>query len=257
MNDRTHNKAALIASAAIALLFFAAAAAGIYFFQFTAIGYRMSVPFRPSFEKIGENVYINKLDQEEKDSELGTIKDMIAEAKERVGECFGELSGSDKTVIILCDDKGMLESLGGDHDTKTVFFPTQKSYISLSPDYFTVDVLAHELTHAELHSRLSLDAIKKLPTWFDEGLAMQNDNRRSYGDEAWAELTDNGANTVAPSDMDTPEEFYAGTEDDIRLRYVCAKREVADWLSERGRQGVDDLIDKLNSGEDFYTAYGE
>ena len=34
--------------------------ADVYIFQFTGLGYRMSVPYRSSFEKVADNIYVNK-----------------------------------------------------------------------------------------------------------------------------------------------------------------------------------------------------
>ena len=80
--------------------------------------------------------------------------------------------------------------------------------------------------HAELRSRLSAKAQKAIPTWFDEGLALQNDYRERYSEAQWIAQTDNGKNTVALEDMDTPAEFYAGEAEDRRFRYLNAKHEL-------------------------------
>lgn len=50
--------------------------------------------------------------------------------------------------------------------------------------------------------------------------------------------------------------FYAGTADDRRFRYLNAKHEVSEWMETHKRQGLRELLDKLNDGEDFNTAYG-
>lgn len=68
--------------------------------------------------------------------------------------------------------------------------------------------------------------------------------------------TDNGKNTVAPENMDTPAEFYAGEAKDRRFRYLNTKHELNEWLATHGQQDLLELIDQLNKGEDFYTAYG-
>jgi len=52
------------------------------------------------------------------------------------------------------------------------------SYIVVSPEYLNVDILAHELTHAEVHARVFTGRLwdwLSIPTWFDEGIALQND----------------------------------------------------------------------------------
>ena len=223
----------------------------VCFFQFTAIGYRMTVPYRSAFSEIADNIYINT----EYPGDREEIIELIDSAKERVKEFFGDLCCLDETVITICDDEHLLSNLGGDHDTKITYFPVEKHYISVSDEYLSIDILAHELTHAELHTRLSVSAQKKTPTWFDEGIALQNDYREQYGFEAWFEQTDNGSHTVALDDMDEASEFYAGTAADRRFRYLNAKHEVDGWMETHKRQGLLELIDKMNNGEAFLFAY--
>lgn len=241
----------VIISVIISLLLLIAAAV-VCFFEFNPTGYRMSVPHRASFEKISDNVYVNRYYSGNRDE----VTYLIDEAKSRVADFYGSLTCLDHTFIIICDDEKLLAKLGGDHDTQTVLFPAKKSYISISTEYLNVDVLAHELTHAELKERLSNKALRKIPTWFDEGIALQNDYREQYGPAAWAEQTNSGINIAAHEDMDTAAEFYSGTKEDRRFRYLNAKHDVAEWLKTHGLQGFMDLIDRLNSGEDFGAAYG-
>ena len=223
--------------------------AAVYIFQFTGLGYRMSVPYRSSFEKVADNIYVNK-------NYSGNIKEAIQlteEALERDRAFFGELQCTDTTIIIFCDDDKLLSKLDGDHDTKTSY--TKKNYISVSDEYLNIDIIAHEFTHAELRTRLNVKALKSIPTWFDEGLATQNDYREQYGLKAWIEQTDNGKNTVPLEDMDTGSEFYADPVEDRRFRYLNAKHEVSEWMEIHGQKGLLELLDKLNSGEEFDTAY--
>ena len=223
--------------------------AAVYIFQFTGLGYRMSVPYRSSFEKVADNIYVNK-------NYSGNIKEAIQlteEALERDRAFFGELQCTDTTIIIFCDDDKLLSKLDGDHDTKTSY--TKKNYISVSDEYLNIDIIAHEFTHAELHTRLNMKALKSIPTWFDEGLATQNDYREQYGLDAWIEQTDNGKNTVPLEDMDTGSEFYADPLEDRRFRYLNAKHEVSVWMDTHQQKGLLELFDKLNNGEDFDTAY--
>ena len=226
----------------------------VWFFEFNSTGYRMSVSHRASFEIISDNVYVNRNYVGSRDE----ITHLIDEAKSRVKDFYGSLTCPDRTAIIICDDEKLLAKLGGDHDTHhlSTLFPVKRSYVSVSTEYLTIDILAHELSHAELYERLSGKAFRRVPTWFNEGIALQNDYREQYGPEAWAEQTDNGKNIVAHEDMDTAAEFYSGTKEDRRFRYLNAKHDVAQWLEKHGLQGFMALIDRLNGGEDFSAAYG-
>lgn len=225
--------------------------AAVWFFQFTPLGYRMTVPYRSSFEKAADHIYVNK-------NYSGDIKEAIQlteEALERDRAFFGELqcTETNTTFIIICDDDKLLSKLGGDHDTRTSY--AKKNYISVSDEYLNIDIIAHEFTHAELHTRLNMKALKSIPTWFDEGLATQNDYRKQYGLDAWIEQTDNGKNTVPLEDMDTGSEFYADPVEDRRFRYLNAKHEISEWMEIHGQKGLLELFDNLNNGEDFNAAY--
>ena len=223
-------------------------AAAVYFFQFTHAGYIRTVPFRSQFEKISDNIYVNK-------GYSGDIEEAVRleeQAKQRTEEFFGELTCLDSTVIILCDDEKLTKKLGCDHNINSYWFPVKRNYICVSDKYLTQDILAHELTHAELYSRVRSMYFSRVPVWFNEGLAMQNDYRDYYGEENWALKTGNGENTVAPEDMDEAKEFYADPVEQRAFRYMNAKHNVSEWLKTHSLPG---LIEKLNSGEDFDTAY--
>ncbi|MBO4327410.1 MAG: hypothetical protein J5950_09075, partial [Clostridia bacterium] len=174
--------------------------------QFTQFGYLMTVPYRSAFNEVADHIYINKNyagDNQE-------VLVMIEQAEDRVRAFFGGLYYRDETIFIICDDAKLLRRLGEDHGTVSVSFPFERHYICMSDEYLELDIVSHEITHVELRARLSSGAQKMIPTWFDEGLALQNDYRERYGEEQWIEQTENGGNTVALDDMDTPEEFYAG-----------------------------------------------
>ncbi len=226
--------------------------AAVFFFQFTQIGYLMTVPYRSAFMEIADRVYVNQNNARDPQEILG----LIEQAKERDRAFFGDLRSLEETVFIICDDEKLTKKLGEDHATVSCFFPFKQHFICISDEYLALDILAHELTHAELYARLSLSAYQRIPTWFDEGLATQNDDREQYSEKQWIIQTGNGKNSIAPEDMDTPSEFYAGEAADRRFRYLNAKHELAVWMEAHGQQGLLELLEKLNDGAAFDTAYG-
>ena len=218
------------------------AGATVCFFQFTKNGYILTVPYRSYFEQIAENVYVNKDNAMSKDE----ILNLIHEAENRDRDFYGELTYASDTTIILNDNEKIQPKLGGGKDTLTYIFPKRHDYTCLSNEYFNLDIIAHEITHAELHARLTKEARSALPIWFDEGLATQNDYRERYSLESWIEKTDNGKNVPALEDIDEAREFH----------YIIAKHEVGLWMEAHHREGLVDLIDRLNKGEDFNNVYG-
>lgn len=222
------------------------------FCQFTKVGYLLSIPYRLEFQTVEPNVYLNtcnSLSPEE-------VKDITEKAKARVTAFFGELRCLDTTTLVICDDVN-ISKLIGKNETTTLFFPEKKDYICLSNDYFNVDVVAHEFTHAELHSYLSPDAQRRIPAWFDEGLATQNDYREKYNYDNWVIKTDNGKNVTPLEDMDTIREFQCSNEEERQFHYLCAKQEVKEWLDNHSVQDLIELVEKVNAGEDFHTLYSK
>lgn len=226
---------------------------GVWSFgQFTKVGYLLSIPYRHEFQMIDTNVYLNTgntISQEE-------ARRVFEQAKSRVSEFFGEMNCQNSTILIICDDKKISDKIGT-HETITLLFPGKKDYICLSNDYFNVDVVAHEFTHSEFHSHLSGDAQRKIPAWFDEGLATQNDYREKYSFENWVQKTDNGKNVTPLDEMDTISEFQCNDEEKRQYHYLCAKFEVKEWLDNHSMQELMELLDKVNAGEDFLTLYGK
>ena len=225
--------------------------AGI-FVQFTPMGYRMTVPYR-NFEKIEGNVYIDNTFSGDKNE----VIDIIDKAKARVLDFWGELKSS--PVIIISDNTNTTKKLGGDHDTTLLVFRGAHCYISISDEYLNVDIVAHEITHAEFYERLYSGMIwpkALVPTWFDEGVATQNDYREQYSEETWHEKTDSGINVIPLEQMDTASKFYAGDVEEKRFRYMISRHEVKNWIERNGMDGLLSLTKKVNQGENFHTLYG-
>ena len=241
-----HKKTVLFITIPIVLV-----AVVVLLLQFTRYGYLMTLPYRSAFTEIDEHVYINK----DYAGDRQELMEMIGQAKNRVNNFFGGLSFQDNTIFIIYDDENLRRKIGEDHAAIIFSFPSEIRYICVSDEYLELDILAHEITHAELHARLSTEAQKTIPTWFDEGLAMQNDYRERYSEAQWTQQTNNGENAVALEDMDTPSEFYAGEAEDRRFRYLNAKHELDVWMTAHGQHGLLELLDRLNGGADFTTAY--
>lgn len=223
----------------------------IYFFWFTPTGYRMSVAIH-GFTKLSRQVYIDK----DWEGDTGQLLSLVDEANERVTQFFGRMESTPR--LIICDSSRKIKRLGGDHDTRTIIFNGVKSYTSISSEYLNVDILAHEITHGETHKRIyqgKAAVSSAIPIWFDEGLAIQNDYREQYSYETWLKITENGKKIPQISEYDTAEKFFAGTTGDRRARYCLAGREVSQWLSKNGPEGLLNLLDKINQGESFEALY--
>lgn len=246
MKSRTKVKKRTILLTVILLIL----SAGILFFQLTSTGYRMTVPYR-NFTELQKNVYLAN-DYSGDRQELVSI---LAASSKRVSAFWGKLESS--PTIIICDNEKTLKKLGGDRDTTTLIFLKAYSYISISRQYLNVDIMAHEMTHAELHARLYAGKLPQtlVPTWFDEGLATQNDDRAKYNEDAWNAATNKGLAPIDLSDFDTPSEFYRGEAADREYRYILSRHEVKAWIERNGMDHLFELIAEVNRGADFNALY--
>lgn len=127
------------------------------------------------FQKVGENIYID-LNFTEK--ERTDIAEIVREAESRVEVTFGRSIASPKVILVSDVD---LAAKYGANPTGATHRPPFVQYVVIGPEGINVDVVAHELTHAEIGARLSYwQRLTALPVWFDEGMALMVDYRRPY-----------------------------------------------------------------------------
>ncbi|WP_370468251.1 hypothetical protein [Parvularcula maris] len=152
---------------------------------------------------------------------------LIQEATARAARTFPNDNAEPVIRCMKGPALGLRVDYGASH-----FLPVLPTLILLGPKGQNTDVLAHELVHAEVRAKTgALVRSYGLPTWFDEGLGMQADERAPFQD-----LGD-----LAPSPGDFPELgeigrpstfFRAGRQS--RLNYGFARCVVAGWLEAEG-----------------------
>lgn len=130
----------------------------------------------------------------------------------------------------------------------STFFLPGRSCVVLGPDGRNVDVFAHELVHAELFDRLGWwRRLRALPVWFDEGVAMQVDDRNAF--DLHHRLMPDERATIRT--LDTGRAFFGASPDRLVNRYAIAKREVGVWLATVGRRRLYERINMLRDGSSF------
>lgn len=240
------------------LIIFGAAAfllaAIIFFLGFTSIGYLVTIPSR-GFTQIQDIVFIDN-DYNKPGTEAIII---IEEAKTRLLEFWGDIKS--KPIIIISDNEKKLGKMGLTQSpaiTTSFAFQGAHNYIVLSADKMNVDIVAHELTHAELYTRLYAGktfSYGLVPMWFNEGLATQNDYREIYNDDAWTEATNNGQNITNFDDLVSARQFFDDNTDIRRYNYIISRYEVKKWLEKHNMKALLSLINDVNAGKDFKNLY--
>lgn len=197
------------------------------------------------YTSVGDGFFAAESEQE---ADLVRVRAQWSSARARVVELLGPLES--EPIVVLPPSKkaatrfGVPEvAPGGSYIVPWV------TYIVLAPDGRNVDVMAHELVHAELAERLGyVQYLLALPTWFDEGLAMQVDFR----DEKIARVIREGVPLPPVSELITVRDFHRG---EVALSYAASQLEVAEWLSRPGHPGARRFVDALAVRGDFAAVY--
>jgi len=245
-----------------AIVFAIILAAGA-FIQFVPIGYCMSIRFR-NFTEPEHNLFINNSYSYVAVNESGgfitkdDIPVIVDEAKSRVAGLFGgELLSN--PVIIISDDESTFNKTG-EAITWTIALHKVFNFISISNNRLSVNIMAHEITHAELAYRVligkpfrTIDSF--LPIWFNEGLSLIPDDRVMFDRETWEKRTDNGAKIDIDVTKLTRADFQ-GDNGFITQEYALfARNEVLSWLNESSEDSIMRLIDSVRTGKDFQEIY--
>jgi hypothetical protein len=171
----------------------------------------------------------------------------ISDAKDHISNLYGEYQAS--PIIIAGKTMDVMVEYGGNayNSIGRTYLTAFGAYIVLGPDGISnPDVIAHEMAHAELAHRIGKNMANQLPDWFDEGLALQFDDRFSEAD--WQIKTENGKNVPSLDEI-------SSIRYDDWLGYATAKHEVGRWLDIVGQDGLRVLLNSLQQGEDFYSTY--
>lgn len=195
----------------------------------------------------------------------------VLTARDRIRRFWGDRRG--RAVLIYCPQQADYEQycVGGEGAGCSLGTPWGASYLILGPDGNNADVIAHELCHDELFTRLGWWRVKRqIPQWFNEGLALVVDYRFSspagweQPDSTQADASTFDGEDRMPfarhpmrklADLETTRDFFGGDYGDVMLAYQTAADEVSRWLATVGRAGVPALTDAVANGADFGDAY--
>jgi hypothetical protein len=199
------------------------------------------------FKKDGRLYFNTATPQNKTDS----LKALIELANTRVANFWGEKKSDPK--IIYCNKAVEFIRYSSAPAAPAITYLKLGSYIVLSADAVDLDIIAHEISHAEFYERVGFYTWSyKIPAWFKHGLAMQNDYRSYYSEDT---LKIRSANFTSLPDIKSfkkDDEFYAGTHEQVMLNYMTAKHEFKNWYT---KEKLVTLIKDLNSGKSFKVAF--
>lgn len=186
-------------------------------------------------------------------SSVDTLKSLIKQASIRVNEFWGQKTCNPK--FIYCDESSDFKKYSVSPEAPAATYVKLSSIIVLGRDAIDVDIIAHEISHAELYERIGFYKFMfKIPAWFKHGLAMQNDYRSYYSEDTLKVKSNDFQSLPDVNDLKTDAQFYSGSLEKVMLHYMVAKLYVKNWYT---KEKLVKLISDLNAGKSFEDAFNK
>ncbi|PLK42390.1 hypothetical protein [Emticicia sp. TH156] len=182
----------------------------------------------------------------------------IGIAKKRVTDFWGNRLGH-ATIIFCNDPQQYLKFCRTAEGAGCTIGTPVGSWIVLNKDGLNADVIAHEMSHDELMTRLGWWKTRTtIPTWFDEGVALMLDNRfvsttdsvlryKAYR----AELGFLSPVPLALNNLSTEKEFFGQGALHTKLAYLTAAGAVSGKIAYGGRKAIMHTVAKVKQHNQF------
>jgi hypothetical protein len=227
-------------------------------------GGKLYAPETFGFEPIAPNIYVehgmDKATQQQ-------LRDEVTKAGNAIRAAYGSTQAH--PIVHACLTDGCLDSFGG----KGTFAKVYGDRILLSPRGLNWHFIAHEWSHAEMSTRLSFLAWKRMPQWFDEGVAVAISEAPEHSEQQWQFLVvsniprpslDELRSLKSLSEWEDAVRRYSDNknaerrargETEIHSVYAATGHEFRPWLAAVGTQGLLTFVAKMNDGGTFESAY--
>lgn len=230
----------------------------------TVQGGKLYMPETFGFVPVAPNIYVESGTSEATQTKL---REAMNRAESAIRSAYGDAKAH--PVVHACATEKCLESFGG----KGTFAKVYGNRILLSPRGLNWHFIAHEWSHAEMWARLTLPAWKRMPQWFDDGVAVAISEAPEHSEQHWQFLVASNIGRPTPEELHTLKsldqwldtvrrysdnknaERRARGETEIHSVYAAAGHELRPWLAAAGTPGLLAFIDKLNDGDSFESAY--
>jgi hypothetical protein len=204
-----------------------------------------------NFRCIAPNIYVSP---DTPDSIQVKLIESIRSARVRSIEMWGSLKSNSK--VIYCHDS-IVENKYNPTKSKSGFVISPFfHHIVIGPSGLDSNAIGHEMCHAELFERLPFPkwvySQYVVPTWFDEGLAMQMNLEHRYSKEMWDKYSDANKELVPNLQALEDRNFFYG---ELQwYNYTYSKIELARWLRVVGKNGLNKFVTEI-SINNFYSNY--
>ena len=186
---------------------------------------------------IAPNIFVDsEMPATQRKKFLQTVK----QSKFEINQFFGGMKSTPK--IYACSTKKCFRKFGG---VPAVAKTINDDIVLLSYKGLDKTTLTHELAHAEFHKRLGAPHLwKKVPMWFDEGLAVLACKDPKYSKPV---------PTMSLNKLSSHDQWLNGVRNKKPV-YNIARQAVEAWYKGVGTKGLLDVIERLKRGEDLSFA---
>jgi len=202
-----------------------------------------------SFIKLSENIFLDPaLEELERQKALSAI----SEGQKRIRKVIGSYTASPVIVITGTTINAKKYGLGG-FSAKAYAAPWNQ-YVVVNYQIESIDLIAHELMHAQLREAVGYWVYQTgMPTWFDEGVAMQVDFRDRYEIDT---LSFPQEEIERVKTLISPSKFWTDSREEDVNNYLAAKAAVHQILAKRPDKSLNSMLLKMSEGHSFYEVFG-
>jgi hypothetical protein len=231
---------------------------------FPALWFCKTVAFS-SFNRIAPRVFVSPY-LNGKDYTL--LNRVIFRSERRVSHFFSGKESNPTIIVCTTQEEYSKYCSGYEGAGCSVAAPWGESFIILSFEGLNVDVLSHEMSHAELMEKLGWwKTIWEVPQWFNEGLALMLDRRfvsakmpearyEGYHD-LWMSESSKFNSPDQLDEMASMRGFFHRGEGGGMYAYMSAGLEVSYWLASMHAGGLAHFFELNKQGKSFEEAYTE
>lgn len=208
-----------------------------------------------NFQEIKPNILVEESTTKKQQDSL---VEYVESAEKRLKIFWGSKKGQAR--IIFCKNSNTYQKYAKTTEGAGFSIGTPLgSWIILNQDGLNVDVIAHEMCHDELMTKLGWWKTKKeIPTWFDEGLALMFDYRfvstqdsiQRYIDYR-TELSYLSLIPIPLNELNTQKDFFGKGELFTKIAYFTSAVEVSRRISLKGKKEILKTINKIEKDGKF------
>ena len=191
------------------------------------------------FQKVNSDVYLSGELSSHAEEKVETL---ISDARKRIATHYGEINAEPKIVVL--SSKQELKEYGLNDRPGALIFAPWGTYLLLNFETAGIDVAAHELVHAEVVQRVGyLKRYFDIPTWFDEGVAMQVDYRGMYD----SLTVISAAEFIELTRLNKPKNFWSLDKHQNIQNYRTAKSAVSEMFKHTD-EDLFSILDEVRNG---------